>query len=87
MAKVKVKGIKTLEATLRKKFEKFVNKVDKIQEGIVGDLKKEIKSGTRYKKNRVISGHAPHKILEMVQQEMLEKSAKKAAKEKDSDSN
>ena len=48
---------------------------------------KKIKSGTRYKKNRVMSGHAPHKILEMVQQEMLEKSAKKAAKEKDSDSN
>ncbi len=45
MAKVKVKGIKTLETTLRKKFEKFVNKADKIQEGIVGDLKKEIKSG------------------------------------------
>lgn len=45
MAKVKVKGINTLEATLRKKYEKFVNKADEIQEGIVGDLKKEIKSG------------------------------------------
>ena len=45
MAKVKLKGIKTLESTLRKKFEKFVNKADKIQEDIVGDLKKEIKSG------------------------------------------
>lgn len=47
----------------------------------------KIKSGTRYKKNRVMSGHAPHKILEMIQQEMLEKSAKKETKEKDSDSN
>ena len=47
----------------------------------------EIKSGIRYKKNRVMSGHAPHKILEMVQQEMLEKSAKKETKVKDSDSN
>ncbi|MHA1636697.1 MAG: hypothetical protein ACTSUO_09100 [Candidatus Thorarchaeota archaeon] len=46
----------------------------------------KIKSGTRYKKNRVMSGHAPHKILEMVQQEMLEKSAKKETKEKDSES-
>ena len=48
---------------------------------------KKIKSGIRYKKSRVMSGHAPHKILEMVQQEMLEKSTKKETQEKDSDSN
>ena len=45
MANVKVKGLKSLEATLRKKLQGFVNKADKIQDGILNELKKEIKSG------------------------------------------
>ena len=37
----------------------------------------KLNSEIRYNRNRVINGQGPHKILEMVQQEMLERSAKK----------
>ena len=33
-------------------------------------------------RSRVINGHGPHKILEMIQEEMLERLAKKAVQEK-----
>jgi len=41
--------------------------------------KMKIDSKKRYKQNRVISGHGPHKMLRMEQQKMLEKAAKKEA--------
>ena len=39
----------------------------------------KIKPGVRYKKNRVMSGHAPHKMLKMAQQKLAIKIAKEEA--------
>ena len=47
--------------------------------------KMKIDSKKRYKENRVMSGHAPHKMLRMEQQKMLAKVAKKETEEKVSD--
>ena len=48
MAKVTVKGLKKLDKiaqSLRKELGDFLSKSDKVQDLVVGDLKKEIKSG------------------------------------------
>jgi hypothetical protein len=47
----------------------------------------KINSEIGYKRNRVMNGHSPHKMLEMIQQEMLGKLANKDSQEKNSDSN
>jgi len=43
--------------------------------------KMKLNSKRGYTRSRVISGHGPHRILEMKQQEMLEKLAKKETPE------
>ncbi|MHA1938533.1 MAG: hypothetical protein ACW97O_10025, partial [Candidatus Thorarchaeota archaeon] len=44
----------------------------------------KINSKTGYRRNRVKNGHGPHRMLEMIQKEGLEKRTKR--EEKDSDS-
>ena len=41
----------------------------------------KINSEIGYNRSRVINGQAPHKMLEMIQQKMLKKLAKKEAQE------
>ncbi len=48
--------------------------------------KLKINSKTGYRRNRVKNGHGPHRMLEMIQKEGLEKRAKIEDQEKDSDS-
>ncbi|MHA2020234.1 MAG: hypothetical protein ACW96N_00825 [Candidatus Thorarchaeota archaeon] len=48
--------------------------------------KLKINSKTGYRRNRVKNGHGPHRMLEMIQKERLEKRAKEEDQEKDSDS-
>ncbi len=43
--------------------------------------KMKLNSKIGYTRSRVISGHGPHRILEMKQQEMLERLAKEEIKE------
>ncbi len=43
--------------------------------------KVKINSKTVYERNRVISGHGPHKMRKMAHQKMLAKIAKKEAQE------
>jgi len=43
--------------------------------------KMKLNSKRGYTRSRVISGHGPHRILEMEQQEMLERLAKKETPE------
>jgi hypothetical protein len=40
--------------------------------------KMKITSKRKYLKNRVVSGHAPHNLLKMVQEQALSKSKKKS---------
>ncbi|MHA2003203.1 MAG: hypothetical protein ACXACG_16320 [Candidatus Thorarchaeota archaeon] len=44
----------------------------------------KINSKTGYRRNRVKNGHGPHRMLEMIQKEGLEKRTKKEDQEKDS---
>ncbi|MFW9955565.1 MAG: hypothetical protein ACFFD3_13530 [Candidatus Thorarchaeota archaeon] len=44
--------------------------------------KMKINSEIEYNRNRVLNGHGPHKMLEMIQQEMLEGLIKKGIQEK-----
>jgi len=46
MAKVKIKGLLKLEASLRRKFQKFLDETKVIGDELLDDLKDEIKDGT-----------------------------------------
>ena len=46
--------------------------------------KLKINSKTGYRRNRVKNGHGPHRMLEMIQKEGLEKRANKEDQKKDS---